>query len=62
MLGTDTAPGVLLLAVSDIFRLIRATPSRQFLLKASYMEICMYFYLLPWFLLLFIFFFSVSWI
>lgn len=39
MLGSDTAPGILLLAVSDIFQCIRKQPTREFVLTASYMEI-----------------------
>ena len=39
MLGSDTAPGILLLAVSDIFQCIRKQPNREFILTAYYMEI-----------------------
>ncbi|KAI9739779.1 MAG: hypothetical protein M1834_006500 [Cirrosporium novae-zelandiae] len=39
MQGTATAPGVIPLAITDIFSYIRETPSREFLLRVSYLEI-----------------------
>ena len=39
MQGTRDSPGVIPLAVSDIFSYIRETPDREFLLRVSYLEI-----------------------
>ncbi|EAU36121.1 hypothetical protein ATEG_02847 [Aspergillus terreus NIH2624] len=39
MQGTATAPGVIPLAITDIFSFIRETPHREFLLRVSYLEI-----------------------
>lgn len=39
MQGTATNPGVIPLAITDIFSYIRETPSREFLLRVSYLEI-----------------------
>ena len=39
MQGTATSPGVIPLAISDIFSYIRETPHREFLLRVSYLEI-----------------------
>ncbi|KAL2064961.1 hypothetical protein VTL71DRAFT_4101 [Oculimacula yallundae] len=39
MQGTATSPGVIPLAITDIFSYIRETPSREFLLRVSYLEI-----------------------
>ncbi|CAL3962163.1 unnamed protein product [Diplocarpon coronariae] len=39
MQGTTTSPGVIPLAITDIFSYIRETPSREFLLRVSYLEI-----------------------
>src|SRR5215469_1117183 len=39
MQGTATNPGVIPLAVTDIFSFIRETPHREFLLRVSYLEI-----------------------
>ncbi|KAF7937806.1 uncharacterized protein EAE97_007602 [Botrytis byssoidea] len=39
MQGTDKMPGVIPLAITDIFSYIRETPSREFLLRVSYLEI-----------------------
>ncbi|ATY63173.1 kinesin family [Cordyceps militaris] len=39
MQGTATHPGVIPLAITDIFSYIRETPSREFLLRVSYLEI-----------------------
>ncbi|KAM3499905.1 hypothetical protein MY10362_006879 [Beauveria mimosiformis] len=39
MQGTATQPGVIPLAITDIFSYIRETPSREFLLRVSYLEI-----------------------
>ncbi|KAF2810457.1 kinesin-domain-containing protein [Mytilinidion resinicola] len=39
MQGTATSPGVIPLAITDIFSFIRETPDREFLLRVSYLEI-----------------------
>lgn len=39
MQGTATSPGVIPLAITDIFSYIRETPYREFLLRVSYLEI-----------------------
>lgn len=39
MQGTSTQPGVIPLAITDIFSYIRENPSREFLLRVSYLEI-----------------------
>ena len=39
MQGTTDSPGVIPLAVADIFSYIRETPGREFLLRVSYLEI-----------------------
>lgn len=39
MQGTASQPGVIPLAITDIFSYIRETPSREFLLRVSYLEI-----------------------
>ena len=39
MQGTTDSPGVIPLAVADIFSYIRETPEREFLLRVSYLEI-----------------------
>ena len=39
MQGTATSPGVIPLAITDIFSYIRETPNREFLLRVSYLEI-----------------------
>ena len=39
MQGTATQPGVIPQAITDIFAYIRETPSREFLLRVSYLEI-----------------------
>ncbi|RKF53930.1 Kinesin-like protein KIN-7D, mitochondrial [Erysiphe neolycopersici] len=39
MQGTVSSPGVIPLAITDIFSYIRETPSREFLLRVSYLEI-----------------------
>jgi centromeric protein E len=39
MQGTATSPGVIPLAITDIFSYIRETPRREFLLRVSYLEI-----------------------
>ncbi|RYP43514.1 hypothetical protein DL770_011597 [Monosporascus sp. CRB-9-2] len=39
MQGTQSSPGVIPLAITDIFSYIRETPSREFLLRVSYLEI-----------------------
>jgi len=39
MQGIATSPGVIPLAITDIFSYIRETPSREFLLRVSYLEI-----------------------
>ncbi|KAI9808263.1 MAG: hypothetical protein M1825_004720 [Sarcosagium campestre] len=39
MQGTTTSPGVIPLAIGDIFSYIRETPHREFLLRVSYLEI-----------------------
>ena len=37
--GSPSNPGIIPLAVSDLFAEIRATPDREFLLRASYLEL-----------------------
>lgn len=37
--GSPTNPGIIPLAISDLFAQIRATPDREFLLRASYLEL-----------------------
>jgi len=39
MQGTTNSPGVIPLAITDIFSYIRETPHREFLLRVSYLEI-----------------------
>lgn len=39
MQGTTNSPGVIPLAITDIFSYIRETPTREFLLRVSYLEI-----------------------
>lgn len=39
MQGTATSPGVIPMAITDIFSYIRETPHREFLLRVSYLEI-----------------------
>ncbi|KAK5112953.1 hypothetical protein LTR62_003775 [Meristemomyces frigidus] len=39
MQGTATSPGVIPLAITDIFSYIRENPDREFLLRVSYLEI-----------------------
>ena len=39
MQGTSSAPGVIPLAITDIFSYIRENPNREFLLRVSYLEI-----------------------
>lgn len=39
MQGTTSSPGVIPLAITDIFSFIRETPHREFLLRVSYLEI-----------------------
>lgn len=39
MLGTGSDPGVTRRSIAEVFRLISASPNRQFLLRASYIEI-----------------------
>ena len=39
MQGTASSPGVIPLAITDIFSYIRETPQREFLLRVSYLEI-----------------------
>ncbi|KAK3076464.1 hypothetical protein LTS18_012928, partial [Coniosporium uncinatum] len=39
MQGTTTSPGIIPLAITDIFSFIRETPQREFLLRVSYLEI-----------------------
>ncbi|XP_078482465.1 uncharacterized protein LOC100184032 [Ciona intestinalis] len=39
MLGNTNSPGIIPLAVQDIFNMIQKTPEREFLLRASYLEI-----------------------
>jgi centromeric protein E len=39
MQGTTASPGVIPLAITDIFSYIRETPHREFLLRVSYLEI-----------------------
>lgn len=37
--GSPNNPGIIPLAVSDLFAQIRSTPDREFLLRASYLEL-----------------------
>lgn len=37
--GSPSAPGIIPLAVADLFAQIRRTPDREFLLRASYLEL-----------------------
>ncbi|XP_054845456.1 centromere-associated protein E [Eublepharis macularius] len=39
MLGTKNSPGILPMAIEDVFKTICAIPDREFLLRISYMEI-----------------------
>ncbi|MCJ1314071.1 hypothetical protein MMC25_007751 [Agyrium rufum] len=39
MQGTDDSPGVIPMAINDIFAFIRETPRKEFLLRVSYLEI-----------------------
>ncbi|KAI7515347.1 hypothetical protein KC331_g22439, partial [Hortaea werneckii] len=39
MQGTANSPGVIPLAITDIFSYIRENPGREFLLRVSYLEI-----------------------
>ena len=39
MQGTASSPGIIPLAITDIFSYIRETPHREFLLRVSYLEI-----------------------
>lgn len=39
MQGTASSPGIIPLAITDIFSFIRETPEREFLLRVSYLEI-----------------------
>jgi len=39
MQGITTSPGIIPLAITDIFSFIRETPQREFLLRVSYLEI-----------------------
>jgi centromeric protein E len=39
MQGTASSPGIIPLAITDIFSFIRETPQREFLLRVSYLEI-----------------------
>lgn len=39
MSGTGSCPGIMQQAVEEIFRRIRQTPTREFLLRVSYLEI-----------------------
>ncbi|XP_045105191.1 kinesin-like protein KIN-7I [Portunus trituberculatus] len=39
MMGDRSSPGIIPLAVKNIFRLIEKTPDREYLIRASYMEI-----------------------
>jgi len=39
MQGTATSPGIIPLAITDIFSFIRESPQREFLLRVSYLEI-----------------------
>ncbi|XP_053113451.1 centromere-associated protein E isoform X2 [Hemicordylus capensis] len=39
MLGTKDSPGILPMAIDDVFRTIYSIPDREFLLRISYMEI-----------------------
>ena len=43
MRGTDTEPGIIPLAVKEIFDLISANKDREFLLRVSYMEVSHFF-------------------
>lgn len=37
--GSPSSPGIIPLAISDLFAGIRSTPDREFLLRASYLEL-----------------------
>jgi centromeric protein E len=37
--GSPSNPGIIPLAISDLFSQIRSTPDREFLLRASYLEL-----------------------
>jgi centromeric protein E len=37
--GSPTNPGIIPLAITDLFAQIRSTPDREFLLRASYLEL-----------------------
>ncbi|XP_041117213.1 centromere-associated protein E isoform X2 [Polyodon spathula] len=39
MMGNQSSLGVIPLAIQDIFKIIEATPNREFLLRVSYMEV-----------------------
>ena len=39
MQGTDDSPGVIPMAITDIFAFIRETPRKEFLIRVSYLEI-----------------------
>ena len=39
MTGTEADPGVITRAVKDVFQMIRENPTREFLLRVSYLEI-----------------------
>ena len=39
MTGTEADPGVITRAVKDVFHMIRENPTREFLLRVSYLEI-----------------------
>uniref|UniRef100_A0ACB8E8E0 Uncharacterized protein n=1 Tax=Sphaerodactylus townsendi TaxID=933632 RepID=A0ACB8E8E0_9SAUR len=39
MLGTESSPGILPMAIEDVFKTICSIPDREFLLRISYMEI-----------------------
>ncbi len=41
MRGSDQEPGIITLAVSEIFSIIEQTTDREFLLRVSYMEVCL---------------------
>ncbi|KAM3857760.1 centromere-associated protein E-like [Diretmus argenteus] len=40
MMGSEHAPGVIPLAMEEVFRSIETFPKKEFLLRVSYMEIC----------------------
>ncbi len=39
MKGNEADPGIIPLAVREVFRLIGESPDREFLLRVSYMEV-----------------------